>query len=868
MLERLLSFFKKDRKQHPTEGNTTNIFRNKYISFKTILESNSELLNFISDLEGKLSGEHVFGISYVRSQTARVVFHTARMIKGFEELSGHGYPSLSETLNQIHQVISEELSQKTPRQASAYVLPYSQIIKEMAGVTGGKSANLGEIASYVGLPVPKGFAITTTAFDEFMNANDLMDEIYKQKMELDPDNTESMVRVSRNIQDLFLQAKVPDAVREAIVNAYARFIDPDGPSAASVKVAMRSSAIGEDSDLSFAGQYVSVLNLPADKLMEGYLKVISSLFTPRAISYRLHMGIPVEEAAMGVACIAMVDAKASGVIYTRHPFNPLDENITINALWGLGTYVVDGVITPDSYTLSRGTDPLLLGAKIANKPRRMGTSPDGYLTEYPVDPQMQAIPCLKEEQAKLLAKYASRLEDHYRYPQDIEWAMDQEDNLLILQARPLRVESQTEVPTIRDKLTGYTMLLEGGSIAFPGVGSGPAHHVYSESDLASFPEGGVLVAAHSSPQYVIVMQKASAIVTDSGSITGHMASLAREFRVPTILNLGKATSCIEEGAVITVDAHSGRIYKGNVPELLEMQVKKGSFMKGTPVYETLKKLSQYIVPLNLTNPKSARFTPANCKTVHDIMRFIHECAYGEIFQLSDYTTDNAKISVKLRANLPLDLYVIDLGGGLKEGKKTDGVRQKIYEDDVISVPFKAMLAGMLHVKSRYMEPRPVDFKGFFSVMSEQVLSPPHMGAERFGDKSYAIISDKYLNFSSRIGYHYSILDAYCGLTSTKNYINFTFQGGAADGIRRNRRARLIQQVLRSTGFLVEIKADRVTARFAKQPQKVIFEKLDLLGRLIIFTQQMDMLMHTEESVKQLSECFLKGDYTIKGSRDN
>ncbi|SPD73893.1 Phosphoenolpyruvate synthase [uncultured Desulfobacterium sp.] len=861
MLERLIRFFKKVRKQHPSDSETSNIFRNKYISFKTILESNSELLNFISDLEDKLSGERVFGLSYIRSQTARLVFHTARMIKGFEELAGHGYPSLSGTLRHIQSVISEELAQKSPRKASAYVLPYFEIIKEMTGVTGGKSANLGEIASYIGLPVPKGFAITTTAFDEFISANDLMDEINKQRMELNADDPESIVRVSRNIQDMFMQAQVPEPIRNAIINAYTRFVDPDGPSPTSVKVAMRSSAIGEDSDLSFAGQYLSVLNLPGDKIIEGYVRVISSLFTPRAISYRLHMGFPFEEVSMGVACIAMVDAKASGVVYTHNPINPLEDNVIINALWGLGTFVVDGVITPDSYIMSKGADPVLLESKIANKPRRMGMKADGDIMEYPVDPQMQDIPCLSEEQARLLAKYAGKIEAHYRQPQDIEWAMDQEDNLLILQSRPLRIEGKKEVAITSEKLAEYKLILEGGNIAFAGVGSGPAYHIHSESDLASFPEGGVLLAAHSSPQYVMVMTKASAIVTDSGSVTGHMASLAREFRVPTVLNLHGATSSIKEGEVITVDAHAGRIYQGYVPELLEMQVKKGSFMKGTTVYETLKRLSQFIIPLNLTDPKSAGFTPAECKTIHDIMRYIHECAYGEIFQLSDHTTDSANISVKLKANLPLDLHVIDLGGGLKEGKKKD--RRKIYVDDVVSVPFKAILEGMLHVKSRYMEPRPVDFKGFFSVMSEQALSPPHMGAERFGDKSYAIISDKYLNFSSRIGYHYSVLDAYCGLTSTKNYINFTFQGGAADGIRRNRRARLIKQVLKALEFLVEVKADRVSARFAKQPQEVVFEKLDQLGRLIIYTQQMDMLMHTEDSVMHLSECFLKGDYTIK-----
>jgi len=148
-------------------------------------------------------------------------------------------------------------------------------------------------------------------------------------------------------------------------------------------------------------------------------------------------------------------------------------------------------------------------------------------------------------------------------------------------------------------------------------------------------------------------------------------------------------------------------------------------------------------------------------------------------------------------------------------------------------------------------------------MSEQILSPPNIAAERFGDKSYAIISDKYLNFSSRVGYHYSVLDCYCGKTSTKNYINFQFKGGAADDVRKNRRARLIEKVLVEMAFLVEVQGDRVTARFAKREPEVMEEKLDYLGRLLLFTRQMDMLMRSEESITYLADCFLKGEYNFE-----
>ena len=162
-------------------------------------------------------------------------------------------------------------------------------------------------------------------------------------------------------------------------------------------------------------------------------------------------------------------------------------------------------------------------------------------------------------------------------------------------------------------------------------------------------------------------------------------------------------------------------------------------------------------------------------------------------------------------------------------------------------------------------PRPVNLSGFFSVMSEQLISSGGTASERFGDRSYAIISDKYLNFSSRVGYHYSVLDCYCGKTIAKNYINFQFKGGAADDVRRERRCRMIEKTLGAIGFLVESKGDRVTARMAKQDIPHIEEKLDLLGRLLIYTRQMDMMMHTEAHVNHLTECFLNGNYVLDPS---
>jgi pyruvate, water dikinase len=859
----LIESFRKwrSRKAGPSRDEMASIFRAKYDLFKQLLASNTELLNIITDLEDKLQGQHVFGMSYVRSQSARCAFHALRMIQSLNELSGNRYAKLMSVLEMVNDRIKNELEQRREAPLTDLVLPYSQIHRDMVDFVGGKSANLGEVLNRVQLPVAEGFAITTRAFDTLLAHNDLVDEINKIKMELDINNPESIQTTSEDIQRLIISAKIPPELAAAISDAYRSMTDrltEKGYPGSEPRISLRSSAIGEDSELSFAGQYLSLLNVPEHQMLQSYKYIVASLYTPRAISYRLNKGIRDEDVAMSVACLQMVESVASGVIYTHHPYRAHEDNIIISAVWGLGPYAVDGHITPDTYVVGKDPENTLIDRQISEKPVQLVNNPDGGLVEVAVDEPQRQAPCLQPDQVRTLAGYAMKLENHYRCAQDIEWALDPAGQLLVLQTRPLRVaeagpECVTEPPP---PVAGFTILAQGCAMAYPGVGAGPAFHVDREEDLVNFPDGAILVAKHSSPKYVLVMPKAQAIVTESGSVTGHMASLCREFQVPSVLDVEGAMSIIPRETVITVDGFSGRIYEGRVEELLAQHIKREPFMKDSPVYQTLRRVADLIVPLHLLDPKAATFTPDHCQTLHDIMRFVHEKSYGEMFQISDLVSDVGAGSLKLKAPIPLDLFVIDLGGGTVDLSEH---AHKVSPKQIVSAPFSAVLKGLLHEDLRMMQPRPVEFGGFFSVMREQMLANPH-GAERFGDRSYAIISDKYLNFSSRVGYHYSVLDAYCGQTINKNYITFSFKGGAADDIRRNRRARAIAVVLMACDFSVDVKGDRVDARFAKYPCEVVADKLEIIGRLLIFTRQMDMLMKTETSIEVVAKNFLEGNY--------
>ncbi len=880
------------------------VFRFKYTLFKELLSANSELFNILADMEQKLKGTHIFGASYIKNQVIRSMIQTFKMVKNLNVLSGNKYPQLYQVLEKINQDIKSVNTGKNECEPPFYVIPYKDILKKDADFVGGKSANLGEIQNRLNIPVPEGFAITAKAFNGFLDVNNLREDISKRKNLIDADDihdVDLLNRLSREITGLILSKPVPDEIMAEIKKAVDTLW---AASPSDVRVAMRSSAIGEDGDLSFAGQYLTLLNIGLDQIGEAYKAVIASLYSARSVSYRMSKGIKEEDLSMAVACIRMVDSVASGVMYTRHPCNILDDHILINAVWGLGPYAVDGIIRPDTFVVEKNDELQILSRDISDKAVQLvchRPSTDALenpgitksksveqnmaegIREIPVPIEKRSAPALTDLQIQALAGYGRKLEAHYKCAQDIEWALDPEGRIIILQSRPLKINAVspasaasdlsgathgTDIRKRPDPISGYRVLIEESEIASQGIGTGTAFHVKSEDDLAAFPVKAILIAHHSSPEYTMVMRQCSGIITESGSISGHMAALAREFNVPTLMGLGAGNALrdIPHGMEITVDGYGGRVYQGVVTELVAAVEKQEAHMEGTPVHEHLKKIAGLMLPLYLINPKAPDFTPAGCKTLHDIARFCHEYSYIEMFNVSDMASKRDKCSFRLLAPLPIDLHIIDLGSGMKPEVSGDPAIENTCQgmvsmDQLQSVPFLALMNGMLHKDLNTRDPKPVNFSGFLSVMQEQMLSPGHVG-DRFGDRSYAIIADKYLNFSSRVGYHYSVVDAYCGETINKNYISFSFKGGAADDIKRNRRVRAIALILKSFDFTVDVKEDKVDARFQKYPCPLIQDRLDILGRLLLFTRQMDMLMTTEDSVKWVADNFIAGNYNL------
>ncbi len=871
-----IKLFKKSSKTAPKSSKLRETLKKKYDVFQTLLTKNNYVLELMSDMEEKLSGEYLFDGHYLETSIESISEGVLNIIENLNELSNGRYKGLYRIYVDTHKKIKNILSRKSAIPVGSLTIPVSELTGGMSDIAGGKIAHLGEIKNRLNLPTPDGFAVTTYSFKRFMEQNKLSEKINKKLAVLNINNMEKLNTISRDVQEMIIKAEMPqdleDAIRKAVEKLKVESSPPLNPSLdkgghGGGMYSIRSSAIYEDGEFSFAGQYATFLNVPADLISQKYKEVVASLFTPRAIFYYKTKGFSEEDMVMAVGVLRMINTATGGVVYTRDPNNPEKGVAIINAVWGLGMSVVDGSITPDSYVISRESRTII-ERRVAEQATMLICAPNGDIKQVDVPYQMKNKSCLANEQIKTLFDYAVALENHYDGPQDIEWAIDNDGGIYVLQTRPLRTFNiQRSALSIPRRMEGYNILLDKGVIACKGIGFGKAFILKDEENLKDFPEGSVLIAKHTSPKFVTVMNKASAIITDVGGVTGHMASLAREYRVPAILDAEIATSVIRDGQEITVDAINCNVYEGKVNELIEYSSKKKEPFKNTRLFMTLEKALKWVVPLNLIDPDAENFKPEHCKTFHDITRFAHEMAMALIFRTSkghDITTFEDLMSavafaesgeeawpqpVALRAGIPVDAHMIDIDGrGIK-----DNIKRAIPED-IYSVPFSAFLKGMVQMK--WPEPRPADVKGFMGMIAQTAT----MSEEQLynaGEKSFAILSGNYMNFSIRLGYHFSMVEAYAGENVNDNYIKFFFKGGGAVRDRKLRRVRLIKEILKNMGFKVNVTEDVVSAALTKYKQQTIEEKLEVMGKLTAYTKQLDMVMYNDAVTDMFIEDFIR-----------
>ncbi len=472
-------------------------------------------------------------------------------------------------------------------QANQYIRWFEEISIEDVPQVGGKNASLGEMYRELtgkGVKIPNGFAVTADGYRHMISAGGIKEKMEKALEGVNKENVQDLAARGKKVRSIILEAGIPDDLWEEIKAAYDRLCEEYGEDA---DVAVRSSATAEDlPTASFAGQQESFLNVRgAPALKEACSKCYASLFTDRAISYRIDKGFGHFDVALSIGIMKMVrsDLASSGVIFTLDTETGFRDVVFITASYGLGENIVQGAVNPDEFYVFKPTFRKgfrsIIRKKRGDKEKKMiyGQGGSKELTKnVEVPPEDRARFCLSDDEILKLTSYAVTIEDHYsqkaghEMPMDIEWAKDGESGeLFIVQSRPETVQSQRS----RDVLETYHLekrgevLTKGRSVGAK-IASGKARVVKDISQLPSFRRGEILVSNNTTPDWEPVMKIASAIVTNLGGRTSHAAIVSRELGIPAVVGTDDATQIIKDGDIITVscaEGDDGFVYKGSLP---------------------------------------------------------------------------------------------------------------------------------------------------------------------------------------------------------------------------------------------------------------------------------------------------------------
>ncbi len=793
------------------------ILREKYEALKELLHYDILCHEQMAEFQDLLHGQQREDLTCIRKRFTRFSQQVGGMVDCLETMAPGKFVSLKSYHKKFDFYTRFLLAPPKIDFSPPFVLDLEELALDSKQL-GKKAKNTAIVQNELGIQVPRGFAVTISGYHCFVEENNLREPIDELLTELNIHSPHSLAQTSHRLMEIILSAEVPSHIEESILAAYERLFHEDSKK---INVAVRSSAINEDGDCSFAGQYVTVLDVKRDSIGKAYREVIASKYSPEALFYRVSHGLGDEETAMSVLVQEMVSAACSGVMYTRGVMQDTEDqqHLHLHVTHGLAAKLVGGEDIPDNYVLSRHDYPSLISEISENS-------------------------LISEEQATMLARQGMDIEKYFGTPQDIEWAIDHAEKLFILQARPLRIYNNDEVSDDQQEYRNL-VVADNCERASTGVTAGAVYLVDALHLLEDIPTGAVLVAQDSPPDYVKVMNRLAAVIAERGSRASHFATVAREFGVPFLVGVNSASERFEPGNIVTVDGNRGVVYEGRIDALIKNSSRESS--RG-PFPRTLHEALKFITPLELIDPAGKNFTPEGCRSMHDIIRFCHEKALHSMFTIGKPGTGRG--ALRLDGNIPLDVFLFDVGGGIAT---EEAKRQNVPLAEVASVPFQALWRGLSHPGVQWKQ-KPFDWEAYDKIELAGGVPPKR---DSFAFASYAVISAEYLHFNIRFGYHFTIVDVMCGKNSAENHCMLRFAGGGGDYDHRSLRIEFISRILERLEFTIEKKGDLLEAKLPGMTSSIMEKKLDMLGRLLGATKLMDMVLEDEHMVAGCVEDFYK-----------
>ncbi|PIU33136.1 phosphoenolpyruvate synthase [Candidatus Shapirobacteria bacterium CG07_land_8_20_14_0_80_39_12] len=437
------------------------------------------------------------------------------------------------------------------------ILWFQEVDKDDVSLVGGKGANLGEMAK-AGFPVPRGFIVTSKAYFDFLEENKLKSKVFQELKKINADDPQTINEASEKVKKLILSGQISSTLAKEIIFNYLKL----GSLITQALVAIRSSATAEDlPTASFAGQQVTFLNIRGEaNVLKKIQECWASLFEARAIFYREEKGFDHLKVGLAVPVQEMVPAEISGVMFTINPVTHQKSQLIIEAVWGLGEFIVQGEVTPDTYLIDKNSLDIL--SKKVEK-QEIQLIKVGSLTKKAKVPRRRQLKRkLTDPQIVELAKLGKKIHKHYFYPQDIEWVFYKK-KFYIVQSRPVTTLKEADGEKEDQSKIKEKPILKGQA-ASPGLASGPVQKISSAKEINKIQKGDVLVAPMTSPDFVPAMKKVVAIITDKGGQTSHAAIVSRELGLPCIVGAKTATKDLKNNQMVTVNGSLGEIYAGSL----------------------------------------------------------------------------------------------------------------------------------------------------------------------------------------------------------------------------------------------------------------------------------------------------------------
>ena len=707
------------------------------------------------------------------------------------------------------------------------LVPLEDVRGDMIPLVGHKAANLAIIGSEIGLPVPRGFVLTARAFDHFMEANDLPGVIEAYLRDLGMEDYGLIEERCEAIHRLILQARVPDDIAAAIETQLSRWQRaPDQP----LFTAVRSTAIGEDTEISFAGQFATQLNVPPDALLAAYKEVLASKYAPGATLYRMRYGLDDRTTPMAVLIMAMIPSRASGVVYTRNPSRPEQTDLQISAIHGLGEYLMSGAATPHMHTVCRRTGHVTTGHRAAQS-HWMRPLPEGGTRLEPMPAERKDLLPIDEATTRCLADWGARLEKHFGAPQDIEWALDTRQHLYILQSRPLGLDGPSAVAETGIPLKRLSVIHKGGRKACSGIVCGRIYRVDQALPGKKIPADSILVIPRAAPEYTPVIGLVRGVIAAKGSAASHLASVAREFGVPMIVDTGCPVDQWIPGQWVTLHADTVTVYEGRIRSSDGGPLPAVADPFETPVRRRLRALSSRIThhqpPLS-DEGDAAASEPA---TLYDLIGHVHRYALETLhnrapnirkpFRTLRWSGDNAAVDFMAQPAMASEASdPASQTGPVHEGG--EGLLHDLW-------------SGLSTGQGADHPNRPLALEGFAL-----------LGAQSF----WAAIP---------LGTQQTLVEAIHDPRENTIRIRLRILGGTDPYYKRCLRTRLLAGVLEELGFMLHLKGVLLDASVMAPELNRGSDLLARLGQLLVFSRENDQALVGPWVVEVLRNTFLASD---------